>query len=117
MRVMPFLLRPIPFTLTMELAEMQMALLIAALAVPTALGLHIFLALLAGNRGLDARPLLATIGTTVFLCVPLLVYQYGGAMPALGLLVLAALLLAVLRTSVTGGSFRLAAFDRYGRRG
>ena len=96
---------------------MQMALLIAALAVPTALGLHVFLALLAGNRELNARPLLATIGTTVFLCVPLLVYQHGGAMPALGLLALSALLLTVLRTAMAGGQFRLPAFDRYGRRG
>ena len=96
---------------------MQMAFLVAALAVPTALGLHVFLALLAGNRGLNTRPLLATIGTTVFMYVPLLVYQYVGAMPALGLLALAALLLAVLRTSMAGGPLRLPAFDRYGRRG
>jgi phosphoglycerol transferase MdoB-like AlkP superfamily enzyme len=101
----------------MEFAEMQMALIIAALAVPTALGLHVFLALLAGNRGLNARPLLATVGTTIFLCVPLLVYQYGGVMPALGLLALAALLLVALRTSIAGGSFRLPAFGRSGRRG
>jgi hypothetical protein len=100
----------------MEFDEMQTAFVVAALAVPTAFGLHVFLALLAGNPGLNARPLFATVGTTLLLCVPLLVYQYGGAVAALGVLGLAAILLALLHIFVASGQIRLPAFARYGRR-
>ena len=68
---------------------MELTLLAVLLAVPTALGFRIFRALAAGQEGIAARPIMATLGTTA-LFVPVVALLTHGAVFALSVVALAA---------------------------
>lgn len=68
---------------------MELTLLAVLLAVPTALGFRIFRALAAGQEGIAARPIMATLGTTA-LFVPAIAFLTHGSIFALSVIALAA---------------------------
>lgn len=67
---------------------MELTLLALLLAVPTALGFRIFRALAAGQEGIAARPVMATLGTTA-LFAPVVALIAHGAIFALSVTALA----------------------------
>lgn len=70
---------------------MDVTFLALALALPTAFGLRVFLALISGQSGIAARPVLATLGT-IALLAPGLGFHLLGVTFGLAVIALAALL-------------------------